>query len=83
MNPASFLLGILHQMLIHLSLKVKGSGPTHLFSTTLIFGLESFNIFFPSAIVKENRGSLPFYEQALRSGFDVSMLWNILGNAPF
>jgi hypothetical protein len=62
MKLAFFLLGILHQMFIHLNLKVKGSTPTHLFSITLIFGLESFNIFLPSAIVKENRGSPPFYE---------------------
>ncbi len=62
MKPASFLFCILHQMFVHLNLKVKGSNPTHLFSTTLIFGLESLNIFLPNAIVKKNKSSLPFHE---------------------
>ncbi len=62
MKPASFLLHILHQMFIHLNMKVKGSAPTHLFSTTLIFGLESLNIFLLSEVVKENRSSPHFHE---------------------
>jgi len=61
-KQASFLLCILHQMFIHFNMKVKGNTLTHLFSTTLIFGLESLNIFFPSAVVKENRSSSPFHE---------------------
>ncbi len=61
MKPTSFLLFVLHQMFIHFCLKIKGSTPT-LFSTTLIFGLESLNIFLPSVVVKENKRSMPFHE---------------------
>ncbi len=60
MKPTSFLLRILHQMFIHFGLKVKGRTPTHLFSNTLFFGLESLNIFLPNAVVKENKGSSTF-----------------------
>ncbi len=62
MKPASFLFRVLHKMFIHFNLKIKGSTPTHLFSTKLIFGLDFLNIFLLSTIVKENKGSLPFHE---------------------